>query len=118
MPHIRVLIRDAPTMLREILEQAISGESDMEVVSESARHPGASDAVPDVVVIDVGDGDPAARGRAVLDRWPRSRVVTIRGRGQHVSMFELVLQGRELGDLSPGQLVETIRAAVHPQGTP
>jgi DNA-binding NarL/FixJ family response regulator len=120
MSHIRVLIRDAPTMLRDILEQAIVGEPDMEVVAESSRPPGASGAqvTPDVVVIDISDGDAVATGRAVLAEWPRSRVVTIRGRGQHVSMFELVLQGRDLGELSPGQLVEAIRAAVQAPGTP
>ena len=120
MLPIRVLIRDAPTMLREILEQAISGEPDMEIIPEPRGPVVPSDAppYPDVVVVDANDDDASERGRALLRRWPRSRVLMIKARGHNVSLYELVPQGRDLGELSPRQLVEAIRAAVQPERTP
>jgi DNA-binding NarL/FixJ family response regulator len=116
MPHIHVLVRNAPQMLRDILEQVISGEPDMDVIPEPARPDVRSSS--DLVVVDAGDDDAAERGRELLREWPLSRVLLIRARGQNVSMYELVPQGRDLGELSPRQLVEAIRSAVHRERTP
>jgi hypothetical protein len=120
MPHIHVLVRNAPQMLRDILEQVIAGEPDMDLIPEPLQPTLLSDVRPssDVVVVDASDGDAAERGRALLLEWPLSRVLLIRARGQNVSMYELVPQGRDLGELSPRQLVEAIRSAVHRERTP
>jgi DNA-binding NarL/FixJ family response regulator len=114
-----VLIRDAPTMLREILEQAIAGAPDMEVIPEPRPVlPSDASPSPDVVVVDASDSDAGERSRALLRRWPRSRVLMIRARGHVVSLYELVAQGRDLGELSPSQLVEAIRSAVQADRPP
>src|SRR5690349_16711482 len=107
MTSIRVVIRDVPTMLREILEQAISGEPDMEVIAESLLpEPFVDDThlLPDVVVLGQRDAGSLERGPAELDRWPRSRVLMITKRGRTAVLYELVPHRRDLGELSPDQL--------------
>ena len=114
MSNIRVLIRDIPKMLRDILEQEISGEPDMEVMSEPPvppRAPADTNVSPDVFVVGTSDGEPCERARAVLVRWPRSRVLMITARGDRAVIYELVPQGCDLGELSPSQLVQAIRSA-------
>ena len=114
MSSIRVLIRDAPTMLRDILEQVISNERDMEVIPEPVvpmqalveRPPS-----PDVVVVGRGDSEPAERARGLLARWPDSHVLMITARGDRVLRYELLPRGVDLGEMSPGQIVQAIRSA-------
>jgi DNA-binding NarL/FixJ family response regulator len=118
MSNIRVLIRDAPTMLRDILEQVISNEHDMEVIPEPVvpmqglleRPPS-----PDVVVVGAGDSEPAARARGLLVRWPGSHVLMITARGHRVLRYELLPRGIDLGEMSPDQLVQAIRSAARPE---
>ena len=115
MSNIRVLIRDAPTMLRDILEQAISSEHDMEVIPEPVvplQAPVERRSSPDVVVVGVGDTEPAERARGLLDRWPGSHVLAITARGHRVLRYELLPRGVDLGEMSPNQLVQAIRSAV------
>jgi DNA-binding NarL/FixJ family response regulator len=117
MSNIRVLIRDAPKMLREILEQAISSEADMELIPEPAtptQAPADEQLSPDVVVVGVTDPEPGEGARALLVRWPRSHVLMITARGHKVLKYELLPRGVDLGEMSPGQLVEAIRSAVRP----
>jgi DNA-binding NarL/FixJ family response regulator len=115
MSNIRVLIRDAPTMLRDILEQAISREHDMEVIPEPVvplQAPVERPSSPDVVVVGVGDAEPAERARGLLVRWPGSHVLMITARGHRVLRYELLPRGVDLGEMSPNQLVQAIRSAV------
>jgi hypothetical protein len=116
MSHIRVLIHGVPQMLRDILEQAISAEPDMEVVSRMPRPVPSVDAAPapDAVVVG-GNGRESGGAPALLFQWPRSRLLLISERGHNVSMYELVPRGHELGELSPSQLIEAIRSGVHHQ---
>jgi DNA-binding NarL/FixJ family response regulator len=119
MPNIRVLIRDAPKMLRDILAQAISGEPDMEVIAEppvSTQALGRTPPWPDVLIVGAtSDGAPGDQVSDLLAEWPASRVLIISPRGHSVVMYELVPDARDLGELSPSQLVEAIRSAVHPE---
>ena len=117
MSTIRVLIRDAPTMLRDILEQAIVNQPDMEVISEPVvtRQTPAED-VPDVVVVDVNDTDSGEGARALLFRWPASHVLTIAARGHMVRKYDLAPRRVDLGEMSPDQLVHAIRSAARAEG--
>jgi DNA-binding NarL/FixJ family response regulator len=117
MSNIRVLIRDAPTMLRDILAQAISSEPDMDVIPEPMAVPPTDEQLgsPDVIVVGTSDAPPAEGARALLDRWPHSRVLIITARGHRVLRYELLPRGVDLGELSPAQLAEAIRAAVRPE---
>jgi hypothetical protein len=71
MPHIRVVIRDVPTMLREILEQVISDEPDMQLIAESSLPAPAQPELhvsPDVVVV----GGPMAIQQTAGQRCSRN----------------------------------------------
>jgi len=121
MPKIRVLIHDAPTMLRDILEQAISNQPDMEVILEPVlpdRAPDDEQVSPDVVVVDVSDSDPGEGARAMLFRWPGSHALMIAAHGHKVLRYELQPRGEDLGEMSPDQLVEAIRSAARPERKP
>jgi DNA-binding NarL/FixJ family response regulator len=112
--HIRVLLRDTPTMLRDILERAISHQPDMEVIPEPEVPQQAADrpVSPDVVVVNVNDADPGEGARTLLRRWPDSHVLTIAAHGQRVLEYRLLPRGVDLGEMSPDQLVAAIRSAV------
>ena len=119
MSKIRVLIRDTPTMLRDILEQAIASQPDIEVILEpSAPAPADQQASPDVVVVDVSDSDPSEGARALLFRWPSSHALMITARGHKVVKYELEPRNVDLGEMSPDQLVQAIRSAARPERTP
>ena len=126
MPKIHVLIHDTPTMLRDILEQAISNQPDMEVILEpTATEPAPDDrqaspdvVVPDVVVMDVGDSDPREGARALLFRWPGSHALMIAAHGHKVLEYALEPRGVDLGEMSPDQLIQAIRSAARPEWKP
>ena len=106
-------------MLRDILEQAISSEPDMEVIPEPVVFPPTDEQLrsPDVVVV-MSDSEPAEGARALLTRWPHSHVLFITARGQRVLRYELLPRDVDLGEMSPAQLAEAIRAAVRPERKP
>src|SRR5262245_19047577 len=112
MPNIRVLIREAPTMLRNILEQAIASEPDMEVIPEPVVPPPTEGQLrlPDVVVVGMSHSEPAEGARALLAQWPQSHVLIITARGHRVLRYELLPRGVDLGEMSPVQLTDAIRA--------
>jgi DNA-binding NarL/FixJ family response regulator len=116
MLNIRVLLRDTPKMLRDILEQAISNQPDMELMPEpdALRSSAAAEPSPDIVIVDVGDGDPFERARPLLLRWPDSQVLTIAVRGHRVLKYELLTRAVDLGELSPEQLAAVILSIVPP----
>jgi DNA-binding NarL/FixJ family response regulator len=121
MATIHVLIWDAPNMLRSILERVIADEPDMELMAEPPEPgplPSGAPPAPDVLVVDGRDADAGERGRALLGRWPQSRVLMFTAHGHKVVLYELVPQGSDLGELSPGQLVQAIRSAARPEQRP
>ena len=119
MRTIRVLIRDGPTMLRDILQRAISNAPDMEAVLEppgSTQEPvdrqTPSPRSPDVVIVGVRESGPAEDATALLERWPRSQVLMITAHGRKAVMYRMVPQETDMGEISPDQLVEAIRSSV------
>src|SRR5262245_18269678 len=119
MTNIRVLLRDTPPMLRDILERAISNQPDMELIPEPVvRPPVDQQPTPDVVVVDVSDGDPGEGARALLTRWPDTHVSTMPAHSHRVLKFELLPRGFDLGEMSPDQLLDAIRSAVRPPRKP
>jgi DNA-binding NarL/FixJ family response regulator len=119
LSNIRVLIGDAPTMLRDILEQAIANEPDMELIHEpAAPAPGRAEQAPDVVIAGVSECDPGEGARTLLGRWPGSHVLMITARGQKVLRYELQPRSLDLGEMSPDQLVQAIRSAARPERKP
>ena len=107
-------------MLREILEQAILSDPDMEVISEPVMAAPTEDQLrpPDVVVAGISDAEPAASARELLARWPHSHLLIITARGHRVFRYEPRPRGVDLGEMSPAQLVDAIRAAVRREQRP
>ena len=120
MSQIHVLIRDAPPMLRDILEQAISNQPDMRVIPEPAASTPAppEQAPPDVIVFAMSDESPDKSAHALLVEWPKSQVLMITARGDNVVKYEFLPRGVDLGEMSPDQLVQAIRSAVRPDRKP
>lgn len=120
MSSIRVLIGDAPTMLRDILERAISSQPDMVVIPEPVTASLAEDQLesPDVIVAGITHSEPAESARALLARWPRSHLLIIAAHGHRVLRYELLPRGVDLGEMSPAQLADAIRAAARPDLKP
>jgi hypothetical protein len=119
MRTIRVLIRDGPTMLRDILERTITNAPDMEAVLDPPGAP--QDAVerqppapgpPDVVLVGVRESGPIEDASTLLERWPRSRVFMIAEHGRRAVMYRMVPQETDMGEMSPDQLLEAVRSSV------
>jgi hypothetical protein len=119
MPTIRVLLRDMPQILRDILENAISSQPDMALIDDPGdlpRPPGevqrGPDLVPDAVIVGTTEFQHAQNASALLSRWPRSRILMIATSGHQAVLYELRPHTTELGELSPSDLVHAIRSAV------
>jgi hypothetical protein len=99
-------------MLYDILDHAFVDERDIAVTRESSGSDSATDGAPDVVLVG-GDGAADDRGAAtLLERWPDARIISIMGHGRQAYLYELHPQKIELGQLSPGALVQMVRTAM------
>jgi DNA-binding NarL/FixJ family response regulator len=116
MRTIRILIRDGPTMLRDILERAIASAPDMETVAESpvpAGEPAGRELPqPDVVIVGVRESETPEGASALLNRWPGSQVFVLTAHARKAVMYRLVPHETDMGEMSPDQLVDAIRSCV------
>ncbi len=110
-PKIRVLIREMPRLMRDILESTISTQFDMEIVSEDIKPPTMSTATipPDVVIIGATRSEDVRNLSVALLEWPRVQVVMITTDGNESTMYELAPQKTALGEVSPLELIDAIR---------
>lgn len=113
--NIRVLIRDMPPLMRDVIEYSISTQADIEILEEGnldAPSVPTVTAAPDVVIVGTMHGEHGQKATGVLLKWPRAQVLMI-GVDGHVSAFyELTLRKSMLGEMSPAELVDAIRASV------
>ena len=100
-------------MLREIIERAVAGQPDMEIVDdlradalapEGLRRAGAD------VVISAGEHDSAAVNR-LLCELPRLKVLVVSADGRETALHELRPTRTALGEVSPQTIVDAIRGA-------
>ena len=99
-------------MLREIIERAVAGQPDMEIVDlppdgiapEALRRAGAD------VVISAGPHDSAAVDR-LLCELPRLKVFVVSADGRETALHELRPHRLDLGEASPQTIVDAIRGA-------
>lgn len=103
-----------PQLVRDILEQAISTHSDMEVVSEEdcGSSTPVSSCSPDVIIVGTTAIEESQKMPGLLLRWPKSQVLMITVAGRAAALYELVPHKTALGELSPSELVDVIRARV------
>jgi hypothetical protein len=100
---IRVLARDLPQMLHDIIAHAIAAEPDM------ALEPASAPTAPDVVIVGTTDAAQLAGVAALLVRWPESAVIAIEPDGRNANFFELRPHRARLGEISPTDLIRLIR---------
>jgi hypothetical protein len=102
---MRVLLRKLPPMLGEVLANALTRESGVEIISDPGPPPPEAPP-PDLVI--VGGDRAGAGGTAELERWPRSRVLLISGAGRRASLVELRPRHRALGEMSLERLRQVV----------
>lgn len=101
MGSISIRVLEMPRLARELIELAIRSQPDMEIVE--------GDSPPDFIVCPVPSAEGSSVGRSVFAKLARVRVLELDPDAGRASMFEL--HERELGEVSPAQIVATIRAA-------
>ena len=105
---MRILLRELPPLLRDMLAQALASRPGVELISEPPPPvPEPAAALPDVVILSAEDPD-AAGTPAVLRRWPRSRVLLISATGQRASLVELRPHRTALGEMTLVQLLQVV----------
>jgi DNA-binding NarL/FixJ family response regulator len=108
----RIVLVDMPRILREIIEQAVGGEPDLELV-QARSEPGLRAAVESSgadFVISGADYDFAEVAR-LLEERPRLRVLAVTGDGREGFLYELRPTRTALGEVSRQTIVNAIRGA-------
>ncbi len=104
-----------PRMLRDILQQLVAAEPDMEVVPEAAEAGAAGASLAergiDVLVITNRGGLLPRNCRRLLDRAPHLRIVVLTPDGRMATVYRLVLQSTLCEDVSPEQLLAAVRSS-------
>jgi hypothetical protein len=105
-----------PQLLRDILEHAIQLQSDFELLKDTRRvlqmlteHM----VPPDVVILGLTVAEDATLVPAVLARWPAAHVMTVTQAGDDATVYELRPHRRPLRQMSPAEIVDSLRDAVH-----
>jgi hypothetical protein len=111
LPSFRVLILNTPTLLGDLLAQAMIQDVEFEVIRERefGRTMNGSTA-PDIVVVGRALADEEQTASALLARWPQSLVVAIGSDRRGATFYELEPTKLAIGDLAPKELVLAIRS--------
>ncbi len=100
-------------MLREIIERAVAGQPDMEIVDELPREDMLSEALTRAganVMISAGEHDDVALQR-LLEELPSLKVLVVSADGRDTALYELRPTRTPLGEVSPQTIVDAIRGA-------
>ena len=112
---IRIALVALPRILRDIVDRVLDHEDDMQIVArldalDSLR--GALVRTPaDVLVVGVDAERDAQQLDPVLFDHPRLTCLAIAGDARRAFLYELKPRAKPLGDVSPGGLVDAIRAS-------
>jgi hypothetical protein len=103
-----------PTMLGEIIRNAIDDESDVEIVDEAPGLEDLAESVrrtrPDVILVAAKGGSlPSECVRAMYES-PLPRTLSVSPDGRSTSVYRLVPQRGVVGEVTPEGLVETLRS--------
>ena len=113
--HVRVALIGWSGLLGDIIGDALAAQPDLDVVAE-LDPPGPDEPLPDVdadlVLWNDADETRVAQWLTTASAGCGPRVLATLGDGRDASLWELVPRRTELGALSPGTLVETIRRPV------
>jgi DNA-binding NarL/FixJ family response regulator len=112
---MRVLLLEVPMLLRGILEHAIQQEPDYElIVDGTTALPTGSEqpTSPDVVIVGLTAVEDMPLLSALFARWPGAHVLTIMQTDGKAAVYELTFQRQILGDMSPFEILSTLRDSV------
>ena len=112
-PPFCVLLLNTPTLLGDLLAEAMMDQSDFTVIRErDFTRPEHGVVAPDVVVVGRSSPDPEYAASILLARWPGSLAVTIAEGGGHAIVYKLEPTKVSVGDLSPNELVQALRPMI------
>jgi DNA-binding NarL/FixJ family response regulator len=111
--RIRVLVADMTPMLRDIISDAVTNETDLELVGTlDVGQPLLSVLTriePDVLILRAGSPNDTSLAEEVLARWPRTKVLMITHDGRGAVLHTLRPYRVVLGDVSSESLLAAIR---------
>jgi DNA-binding NarL/FixJ family response regulator len=105
-----------PQLLRGILEHAVQLQSDCELLKETKRSFQMftdQKVSPDIVILGLTAAEDTTLVPALFARWPTAQVMTVMQAGDDAAVYELRPRRRPLGQMSPAEIVDTLRDAVH-----
>jgi hypothetical protein len=100
---------EMPRLVRELIELAVRSQPDMEVVERGSPP-------PDFVVCGLPATEGPSAARSALAESARVRVLELDAAAGRASLYELHEHEREIGEVSPDEIVATIRAAARRLG--
>lgn len=124
MTRIRILLAALPALLRDLLNEALAGEPDVEVVADvgsvgnvASRSPLADltrlvrELHPDIVVVSLGTtgAGAAAAVSELRDASPSTAMLAVTAKGDHATLWTSHREPVELTDITVGALVQAIR---------
>jgi DNA-binding NarL/FixJ family response regulator len=109
----KILIVEIPSLLREIIEEMVADEDDMEVVGELPDHSAIVELVERTgatfVIAGLTHPELDALYRELLLEQPATRVLAVGREGRQSTLYELRPRIETLGELSPEMLLTVIR---------
>ena len=122
MRPIRIVVGDMPHLLRDIVVEVISSETDLKIVGEATGRTDvkkiSKDTRADVVVFD--DAAAADRGgtRRLVRDFRDLKLLVLSDRGKAAELHWMEPRSARCADVSPATLVELIRSSFAGRGTP
>jgi hypothetical protein len=114
---IRIVLADMPRKLHDIIEAVVMPHSDLRIVGREVGRDALPFAVAstgaDVVIVALSGEEPASVFDELLYECPRAKILATTSDGRGTFVRELRPNEVALGDLSPQNLLDAIRA-VHP----
>src|ERR1043166_162719 len=103
-----------PQMLRDILEHVIQLQYDCELLKDASRgfHRRQHAVSPDVIILGLHDDDDETLVPGLFARWPTTQVITVMQADDGATVYELRPSRRPLGNVSPSELIDALRAMV------
>lgn len=112
---IRILLVEMPRMVRDVVDDILGVEPDLNVVADGVEAQALLERVererPDVVVLWVESAAPPAMCEQLLGRFPRLAVVALEDRGERGSIYMMRPRRFRVAEISRTQLVTAIRRA-------
>jgi DNA-binding NarL/FixJ family response regulator len=113
---IRVLLAQLDEALQDRLEDVLSRQPDMIVTTVDDYVEvliAAGETQADVVVLAMENGEAPGITTHLVEEYPYLKIILVASGHQHDSFYELRQQLIPIGEASPHQLVNFIRARVH-----